>query len=112
MPTLEGLPECIKETRRHLRALEDAAKVQATHAGLTEEEIAKVVTHSLNYHRREYDTWMQTKLDKFADIPWGESALQDARSLTPSRTPSQKGSMKGDVSVRGPIELRRIAADA
>lgn len=96
---MEELPDCVKQTRRHLKAIEAAETVQSAGEGLSDEDIAKIVTHSLNYHRRQYDTWMQAKLDKFADLPWGESALQDASSLTPSQEASRPESVQEEVSV-------------
>jgi hypothetical protein len=85
MESVESLDACVKSTRKHLKMLEAAQTAQRTKDGLTDQEILKVVTQALQYHRKQYDVWMQMKLDNFADKSWDEFHLQDQE---PSRTPS------------------------
>lgn len=85
---MDELSQCVRHTRRHLKALEDAQKLQKTSEGLQNSDISKLVMHALEYHRMQYDVWMQAKLDKFATLPWDEVPTPGSLSLTPSRTAS------------------------
>lgn len=79
MATLESIEElgaCIKSTRKHLKALEEASAARRTDAGITDTAILQLVTSALTYHRKQYDVWMQMKLDRFADVSWDECHLE------------------------------------
>ena len=79
MATLESIEElgaCVKATRKHLKALEAAAAARRTDAGLQQTDILQLVTSALTCHRKQYDVWMQMKLDRFADVSWDECHLE------------------------------------
>jgi hypothetical protein len=84
MESVESLDACVKSTRKHLKVLEAVQTAQRTKDGLTDQEILKVVTQSLQYHRKQYDVWMQMKLDRFAEKSWDECRLEDQEASTPS----------------------------
>lgn len=111
MATLESIEElgaCIKSTRKHLKALEEASAARRTDAGITDTAILQLVTSALTYHRKQYDVWMQMKLDRFADVSWDECHLEvpDESRKTSLESSPVRGHGAGARRVAGPAAGR------
>jgi hypothetical protein len=94
---MEGLATCVRQTRRHLKALETTLAAQSSDQSVFEADAAHMIARALRYHRTQYDFWMQLKLDSFADVPteeWERLGIMDAESSEPSRTPSATGELR------------------
>lgn len=91
---MDDLATCIKSTRKHLKLLESAAAAHGSAEDISDSDVAQLVARSLAYHRKQYDAWMQVKVDRFADVSWQALGVVDVPSSEVSRTPSANGELK------------------